>query len=108
MPELLKVAVCVCQEVTYADFMLPMDLLGTLNWADHPFFSKIFGEIPYRVKIEYLAPTMEPVISINPELPAIKPTGTYTDAINKKAKYDIIWVPAGTSFSFSAPLLKYP
>jgi len=107
MPELLKVAVCVCQDVTYADFMLPMDLLGNLNWADDPFVSKIYGEIPYRVKIEYLAPTMEPVISLNPELPAMIPTRTYTDAINKKEKYDIIWVPAGMSSSFPVSLLKY-
>jgi len=97
MPEHLKIAVCICEGVTYADFMLPMDLISNVNYADHPVFSKIFGEIPYRVTIDYLAPSLDIVHGLNPALLGLKPTGTYADAISKKAKYDIIWVPAGMS-----------
>ncbi|KIJ30629.1 hypothetical protein M422DRAFT_186897 [Sphaerobolus stellatus SS14] len=97
MPETLKVAVCICQEVTFADFMMPMELLGSLNFADHPLFAKVFGDVPYRVKIDYLASTLDIVSGFTDGLPGIKPTRTYADAMEKGEKYDIIWVPAGRS-----------
>ncbi|KIJ30638.1 hypothetical protein M422DRAFT_186870 [Sphaerobolus stellatus SS14] len=97
MPETLKVAVCICQEVTFADFMMPMELLGSLNFADHPLFAKVFGDVPYRVNIDYLASTLDTVFGFTDGLPGIKPTRTYADAMEKGEKYDIIRVPAGKS-----------
>ncbi|KIJ23699.1 hypothetical protein M422DRAFT_275663 [Sphaerobolus stellatus SS14] len=52
--------------------------------------------VSYRVKVEYLAPTMNLLFVFTDGLPGIKPTRTYGDAIEKGEKYDIIWVPAGS------------
>ena len=76
--------------------MMPMELLASVNFADHPVLGPSYGpDVPYRVKIEYLAPTMDLVFGLTEGLPGIKPTRTYGDAIEKGEKYDIIWVPAG-------------
>ncbi|KIJ49085.1 hypothetical protein M422DRAFT_28095 [Sphaerobolus stellatus SS14] len=95
MPYLLKIAVCICQEVTVADFMLPMELFGHLNFADHPIRKHMGDDVPSRVQIEYLAPTMDLVFGFTPGLPGMQPTRTYADALEKDEVYDIIWVPAG-------------
>ena len=57
-----------------------------------------FGDVPYRVKFDYLAPTLNPVTSIlSPCAPTINPTKTYESATEDGTQYDILWVPAGTS-----------
>jgi len=51
------------------------------------------GEVPYRVKFDYLAPTLQPVIS--QFAPSVNPTKTYQSATEEGIQYDILWVPAG-------------
>lgn len=54
--------------------------------------------IPYRVAIDYLAPTMDPVVSVKGRnAPTINPTLTYGDALAAGKQFDIIWVPAGST-----------
>jgi len=95
MVETLSIAVCICDEVTLADFILPMEILGGLNISDIPAMAPLLGEMPYRVKMDYLAPSMRPVCSLTPGLVTVNPTITYAEAIEKGIRYDIIWVPAG-------------
>ncbi|KAF8512311.1 class I glutamine amidotransferase-like protein [Hysterangium stoloniferum] len=95
MPETLTLAVCLCDEVTLSDFIPPMEVLGSLNFADHPAFAAMIGDVPYRFKIDYLAPAAKPVSPLTPGLPHITPTHTYAEAIEKGLQYDVIWVPAG-------------
>ncbi|KAJ7634970.1 class I glutamine amidotransferase-like protein [Roridomyces roridus] len=95
MPQTLTVAVCVSDEVTLSDFVTPMEILGGLN-------RKNMGEIPYRVQIDYLSPTMDPVVSMTGKLAAtFNPTLTYTDALASGKQFDIIWVPAGPLPNFA-------
>ncbi|KAF8209297.1 class I glutamine amidotransferase-like protein [Mycena galopus ATCC 62051] len=95
MPETLSVAVCICNGVTLSDFVPNVEILAALNNADHEFFGKAMGEVPYRLKLEYLAPTMEPVMPVLAGTPTVNPTTTYKAAMGSGTQYDIIWVPAG-------------
>ncbi|KAF8512312.1 class I glutamine amidotransferase-like protein [Hysterangium stoloniferum] len=95
MPVTLNIAVCICDGVTLSDFIPPMEILGGLNFADNPLFAAEVGEVPYRVKVDYLAPTLKPVTLITPGMPPFTPTHTYEDAVRNGVQYDIIWVPAG-------------
>ncbi|KAJ7216440.1 class I glutamine amidotransferase-like protein, partial [Mycena pura] len=96
MPETLSIAVCVSDEVTLSDFVPPMEILAGMNQADHPVIGKGMGEVPYRVAIEYLAPTMDPVVAIQgPVAPTFNPTMTYKAALTSGKQFDILWVPAG-------------
>jgi putative intracellular protease/amidase len=97
MPETLSIAVCVSDGVTLSDFITPVEILANLNsraeWA-----SSALGDVPYRVAIDYLSPTMEPVVSVSgPDAPTINPTLTYAGALAAGKQFDILWVPAGTS-----------
>lgn len=92
---LLKIAVCVCQEVTLSDFIPPMEILGWINNVGSP---PPFGsgeDVSTLVEIHYLAPKIETIYGLVPFSVGIMPTGTYGDAIKNKIQYDIIWVPAG-------------
>ncbi|KAF7328835.1 DJ-1 protein-PfpI domain-containing protein [Mycena venus] len=96
MPQILSVAVCISEEVTLSDFITPMELLAGLNDADDPVWGVGMGEVPYRVEIDYVAPTMDPVVSLKGRnSPTINPTLTYADAAAHGKQFDIIWVPAG-------------
>jgi len=95
MPVTLNIAVCICEDVTLSDFIPPMEILGGLNFADNPLFAAELGEVPYRVQIHYLAPTLKPVTVITPGMPPFAPTRTYEDAVRNAVQYDILWVPAG-------------
>ncbi|KAJ7684361.1 class I glutamine amidotransferase-like protein [Mycena polygramma] len=96
MPETLTVAVCICAGVTLSDFIPNVEILSGLNDADHPVFGAAIGEIPYRLKFEYLSPTMDPVVSMRgADAPTVNPTQTYAAALASGKQYDIIWVPAG-------------
>ncbi|KAJ7507162.1 class I glutamine amidotransferase-like protein [Mycena galericulata] len=82
MPQTLSIAVCISDEVTLSDFITPVEILVSLNDADHPVFGPPMGEVPYRVAIEYLAPTMDPVVSLKGRnVPTVNPTLTYADAL---------------------------
>ncbi|KAJ7684369.1 class I glutamine amidotransferase-like protein [Mycena polygramma] len=96
MPETLTIAVCICAGVTLSDFIPNVEILSGLNDADHPAFGAAIGEIPYRLKFEYLSPTMDPVVSMRgADAPTVNPTQTYAAALASGKQYDIIWVPAG-------------
>jgi hypothetical protein len=96
MPELLSLAVCVSDEVTLSDFITPIEILTGLNDGDNPMYGAAMGEIPYRIAIDYLSPTMDPVVSLKgANAPTFNPTHTYTAAIASGKQYDILWVPAG-------------
>ncbi|KAJ7726961.1 class I glutamine amidotransferase-like protein [Mycena metata] len=96
MPQILSIAVCISDEVTLSDFVPPVEILSHLNLADHPRYSADMGEVPYRVAIDYVAPTMDPVVSISGRVaPTVNPTITYADALASGKQFDILWVPAG-------------
>jgi hypothetical protein len=63
MPETLTVAVCVYAGVTLSDFIPNTEILAGLNDADDPVFGKELVEVPFRLKFEYLSPTLDPVVS---------------------------------------------
>ena len=72
--------------------------LTGLSFADHPMMADQFGDVPYRVKFDYLAPTLNPVASLTyPCTPTVNPTKTYESATEDGTQYDILWVPAGMS-----------
>ncbi|KAJ7081491.1 class I glutamine amidotransferase-like protein [Mycena epipterygia] len=80
MPETLSIAVCISEGLTLPDFITP---------------------IPYRVMIDYLAPSMDPVVSDKDrEAPTFNPTLTYADTITSGKQSDILWVPAGAGPDF--------
>lgn len=96
MPQTLHVGVCICDGVTLSDFITPVEILAGLNSADNPTMATQFDDAPYRFKFDYLAPKLQPVISImNPCSPTINPTKTYDAATAEGIQYDILWVPAG-------------
>ncbi|KAJ7756092.1 class I glutamine amidotransferase-like protein [Mycena maculata] len=96
MPETLNIAVCISNEVTLSDFITPMEILSSINVADHPILGPAMGDVPYRIKIDYLAPTMEPVVSTQGlNSPTLNPTLTYGEALATGRQFDILWVPAG-------------
>lgn len=76
-----------------------MEILSGLNLADHPMFAAEMGDVPYRIKIDYLAPSLQPVVGMVPFMPAIHPTQTYDAAIKSGTQFDILWIPAGTIIS---------
>ncbi|KAF7328839.1 DJ-1 protein-PfpI domain-containing protein [Mycena venus] len=96
MPQSLSVAVCISEGVALSDFITPTELLSSINDTDDPVWGAGMGEIPYRIKIDYVAPTMDPVVSWKGRnSPTINPTLTYADAAAHGKQFDIIWVPAG-------------
>ncbi|KAJ7481919.1 class I glutamine amidotransferase-like protein [Mycena latifolia] len=103
MPETLSIAVCVSEGVTLSDFITPIELLATLNEGDSPQFAGGLDGVPYRVEIDYLAPTMDPVVSTKGRnAPTFNPTMTYAGALAAGKQFDIIWVPAGPGFATGA------
>ncbi|KAF8172524.1 class I glutamine amidotransferase-like protein [Mycena galopus ATCC 62051] len=97
MPETLRIAVCVSDQVTLSDFITPMEILSSLNdGLDPSFATTVMASVPYHVSIDYLAPTMDPVVSVKGRNgPTINPTLTYAGALAAGKQFDIIWVPAG-------------
>ncbi|KAJ7701886.1 class I glutamine amidotransferase-like protein [Mycena rosella] len=110
MPQTLSMAICISDEVTLSDFITPMEIIGGLNDADHPVFSAYMpGDVPYRVAIDYLAPTMEPVVSARgPNAPTLNPTLTYADALASGKQFDILWVPAGPISDYTSGEKRTP
>ncbi|KIY67086.1 class I glutamine amidotransferase-like protein [Cylindrobasidium torrendii FP15055 ss-10] len=95
-PQVLTVAFCLCQAVTMTDFIAPNEILAGINYADTPFYPpELKDTVNYRLKFEYLAPEMAPVISELGGAPNVMPDRTYQDALDAGMQYDIIWVPAG-------------
>ncbi|KAJ7799430.1 class I glutamine amidotransferase-like protein [Mycena olivaceomarginata] len=95
MPETLTVAVCVYAGVTLSDFIPNTEILAGLNDADDPVIGKELVEVPFRLKFEYLSPTLDPVVSIRGKCaPTFNPTTTYAAAMGSGTQYDIIFVPA--------------
>ena len=71
-------------------------LLAGFNAADFDILGP--EPVPYRVKIDYIAPTLEPVKTSKLNyfaMPTINPTKTYQAAIQEGIQYDILWVGAG-------------
>ncbi|KAJ7121047.1 class I glutamine amidotransferase-like protein, partial [Mycena epipterygia] len=96
MVQTLSVAVCLSHGVTLSDFITPMEILASINDADHPVMGPALGEVPYRIAIDYLAPTLDPVVSIQGRnAPTFIPTLTYPDAVTSGKQFDILWIPAG-------------
>ncbi|KAF7353880.1 DJ-1 protein-PfpI domain-containing protein [Mycena venus] len=109
MPETLAVAVCVYPGVTLSDFIPNVEILAGFNDADHPMVGKAMGEIPYRLKFDYISTTMDPVVSIRgASVPTFNPTTTYAEASASGKQYDIFFLPAGPIPDFEAGDNKVP
>ena|ERR1700761_8040117 len=107
MSKVLTVAFCLCEGVTLSDFITPSEILASWNisfkWRVQCSHYRVdlhekllFGEAePYTVKFDFVAPTMDPVQSLQaPRAPTLNPTKTYEAALAEGIQYDIIWVPA--------------
>ncbi|KAJ7172969.1 class I glutamine amidotransferase-like protein [Mycena crocata] len=102
MPETLTIAVCLSEDVTLSDFIQPIEILASLNDGDRPAARGVMVNLPYRVEIDYLAPTMDPVVSMKRRnAPTLNPTLTYADALATGKQFDILWVPAGPGPDFA-------
>ncbi|KAJ7481819.1 class I glutamine amidotransferase-like protein [Mycena latifolia] len=109
MPETLSIAVCVSDEVTLSDFITPIEILASLNDADDPVFGAGMPEVSHRVTLDYLAPTMDPVVSVKGRLaPTFNPTLTYADVLASGKQFDVIWVPAGPVPDFTTGESRIP
>nr|GAT46874.1 predicted protein [Mycena chlorophos] len=109
MPEIVTIAVCLSDEVTLSDFIPPVEILAGINLADHPFLGAAMGEVAIRVAFEYIAPTLDPVVSLfGKATPTFNPTMTYKDAIASGKQFDIIWVPAGPPADPTIPAGRIP
>nr|GAT58103.1 predicted protein [Mycena chlorophos] len=94
----LRVAVCISDEVTLSDFVQPIEILAGINNAatPPPLPGYVAVNVPFRVVFDYLAPTMQPVVSaFGPSLATLNPSKTYAEAMASGLQYDILWVPAG-------------
>ncbi|KAJ7481974.1 class I glutamine amidotransferase-like protein [Mycena latifolia] len=109
MPETLSIAVCVSDEVTLSDFITPIEILASLNNTDHPVFGAGMPEVSHRVTLDYLALTMDPVVSVQGRLaPTFNPTLTYADVLASGKQFDVIWVPAGPAPDFTTGESRIP
>ncbi|KAJ6597561.1 class I glutamine amidotransferase-like protein [Mycena vulgaris] len=109
IPQTLSIAVCVSEGVTLSDFITPIEILGSLNEGDRAHFRAGPGDITYRVVIDVLAPTMDPVISAKGRnAPTFNPTLTYADALSAGKQFDILWVPAGPGPDFATGESRIP
>ncbi|KAJ7677613.1 class I glutamine amidotransferase-like protein [Mycena rosella] len=102
MPKTVSIAICISESVTLSDFITPIEILASLNeLGDHPAFDGGPEDIAYRVAIDYLAPTMDPVVSTKRRnAPTFNPTLTYVDALAAGTQFDVLWVPAGPGPDF--------
>ncbi|KAJ7161179.1 class I glutamine amidotransferase-like protein [Mycena filopes] len=92
MQETLNIAVCLSDGVTLTDFITPVEILAGLNGGDRPGTDGVLLNLPYRVAFEYLAPTMDPVITYQPA----------------GRQFDIIWVPAGPGPDYGTGVSHIP
>ena len=77
-------------------FLIPDHKFAGLNAPDQPDTKDMISvDVPYRVKFDFLAPTMKAVTGFNPVTVTVNPTKTYDGAIEEGIQYDILWVPAG-------------
>ncbi|KAJ6562475.1 class I glutamine amidotransferase-like protein [Mycena capillaripes] len=97
MSNSLTVAVCISDEVTLSDFVQPIEILAAINNGGQPLgpgFDAV--DVPFQVIFDYLAPTMDPIVSVSgPALATLNPTKTYAEVEASGQQYDILWVPAG-------------
>ncbi|KAJ7076463.1 class I glutamine amidotransferase-like protein [Mycena belliarum] len=109
MPQLISIAVCVSDDVTLSDFIPPVDILSSMNSGDHPVLGVGVPESAYRVTIDYLAPTMAPVVALQGRpAPTFNPTLTYADAMASGKQFDVLWVPAGPVDIFATGVSTIP
>ncbi|KAF7292728.1 DJ-1 protein-PfpI domain-containing protein [Mycena indigotica] len=96
----LHLAVCISEEVTLSDFVQPIEILAagfqTAATTSPSTTSGYSPPVPFKVVFDYLAPTMDPVVSaFGPSMATLNPTKTYAQVTESGMQYDIIWVPAG-------------
>ncbi|KAJ7628759.1 class I glutamine amidotransferase-like protein [Roridomyces roridus] len=89
----LTVAVCISNEVVLSDFVQPIEILANINETHNPLTGDPV-DVPFQVVFDYLAPTLDPIVSIaGPASATFNPTKTYAEGM--AMQYDILWVPAG-------------
>ncbi|KAJ7443927.1 class I glutamine amidotransferase-like protein [Mycena galericulata] len=94
MARSLTVAVCISNEVTLSHFVQPIEILAAMN--DSAAAGSDASSEPFKVLFDYLAPTMDPVVSVaGPASATFNPTKTYAEVAASGQQYDILWVPAG-------------
>ncbi|KAJ7216411.1 class I glutamine amidotransferase-like protein [Mycena pura] len=99
-PKVLTVAVCISDGVMLSDFVQPIEILASMNSAHEPVPELgVEGiEVPFNVVFDYLAPTLDPIVSGSGIASAtFNPTKTYAEVRASGKQYDILWVPAGPS-----------
>ncbi|KAJ7173055.1 class I glutamine amidotransferase-like protein [Mycena crocata] len=93
MSNVLTLAVCISDEVTLSHFVQPIEILAAINTADQ---QREPVDVPFKVIFDYLAPTLDPIVSIAGAASAtFNPTKTYAEVAASGQQFDIIWVPAG-------------
>ncbi|KAJ7076501.1 class I glutamine amidotransferase-like protein [Mycena belliarum] len=95
MANTLTVAVCISNEVTLSDFVQPIEILAGINAAGAPASGFDALPEPFKVVFDYLAPTMEPIVSVaGPASATFNPTKTYAEVKANGEQFDVLWVPA--------------
>ncbi|KAJ7231966.1 class I glutamine amidotransferase-like protein [Mycena rebaudengoi] len=94
MAQTLTVAVCISNEVTLSHFVAPIEILAGMNTSEA--LGVPAADVPFRVVFDYIAPTMDPIVSVaGPASATFNPTKTYAEVAASGQQFDIIWVPAG-------------
>ncbi|KAJ7066201.1 class I glutamine amidotransferase-like protein [Mycena amicta] len=104
-PTILTVGVCISDALALSDFGRPVEILAGI---DHVASSSAQGgklSVPFQVVFDYLAPTLDPVVTSTATL---NPTKTYAEVARKGMQYDILWLPAGQKPNMSTGLGSMP
>ncbi|KAJ7431204.1 class I glutamine amidotransferase-like protein [Mycena galericulata] len=85
---------CARNDTDIRSFVQPIEILAAMN--DSPGAGSDASSEPFKVVFDYLAPTMDPVVSVaGPASATFNPTKTYAEVTASGQQYDILWVPAG-------------
>ncbi|KAJ7443928.1 class I glutamine amidotransferase-like protein [Mycena galericulata] len=75
-------------------FVQPIEILAAIN--DNSSVGLDAPDAPFKVVFDYLAPTMDPIVSFaGPASATFNPTKTYAEVLASGQQYDILWIPAG-------------
>lgn len=94
MPTVLKIAVCLFQDVASLDYQGPMEQIGFLSASNLAKLPKEFGleNTPYIVEATYLATSEHPILPAAG--PRLFPDRTY-DSVGADEQFDVVLVPGG-------------
>lgn len=91
----LKLAYCLYPNLTILDFVGPAEFFAALEPRNNPLNPDSSKPSPPQVEGTYFSHTLDPVVG--EAGPALIPTRTYQEVLDKFEQYDIFLVPGGVS-----------